>query len=151
MAAIPGINSNPTEPQQVQEEDTTMNISHLLIKGYVEDVIKEARFEVKFRSLTTEEVQKVDTLVVAMNGTEDHRAARNARYLKYLAISVQYVFIKEGADKTTQWDFSELDSAGKEEALKRTSTFIFNKLFALYIQFEDKVGLLIKETDPKNS
>ena len=153
MSNIPGISKateEKTEAPKTQKEDTQMSVSHLLLKGYVVDIIKEGIFEAKFKSLKTEDVHKVDSIVVLTYGTEEHRASRSARYMKYLAESLEYISIQDN-DKPTLWDFSDLDAKAKEEALKDMSSYIFNALFNMYLQFEAKITELLVKLDPKNS
>jgi hypothetical protein len=156
MDNIPGI-SKITEPTEAAKpapkqhvEDTQMSISHLLLKGFVVDIVKEGRFEAKFKSLKTDDVHRIDSMVILNYGTEEHRASRSARYMKYLAESLEYISIEEG-DKPTVWDFSSLEAPAKEEALKEMSSYIFNTLFNMYLKFEGVISKMISEVDPKNS
>jgi hypothetical protein len=132
-------------------EDSSMSISHLLLRGYVEGSIVNEPFEVVFKSLTTEQIHEVDSMVVALQGGGEHRASRNARYMKYLSRSVETVCISHKDKDSTFWDFTELDEKGKEDALKKMSAFVFNKLFAMYMQFEEQVNDLIKTVEIKKS
>ena len=61
---------NPEKPVKVDKEDTNMSISHLLLKGFVESVIKDEPFEVKFKSLTTEEQHASDVIVTRNYGAQ---------------------------------------------------------------------------------
>lgn len=142
-------NSAPVKVN-VELEDTKMSISHLLTKGYAQGLVKDGIITAVFRSLTTEQVHETDSAVVAMFGVQEHRAAKNSRYIKYLSKSL----IKAEVDvegKTTTWDFSELKASEKEEALKDMSSFVFNRLFALYMKFEDDVSKLLDKVDLKKS
>ena len=152
IMTVEGINEIKEEAAEVKlpKEDTKMSVSHLLMRGFVEDVVEEGLFTAKFKSLTTEQVHEADSLIVLTYGTEDHRASRNARYMKYLARSLEYVHIKDG-DKVTDWNFANLDYDEKEKALKKMSSFIFNKIFAMYIQFENTISELLRDLDVKNS
>tara|TARA_R110002096_G_scaffold54771_4_gene141175 strand:- start:774 stop:1247 length:474 start_codon:yes stop_codon:yes gene_type:complete len=157
MDNIPGISKikEPTEPTDAPApvrhvEDTQMSISHLLLKGFVVDVVKEGRFEAKFKSLKTDDVHRIDSIVILHYGTEEHRASRSARYMKYLAESLEYIYIEDG-DAPTVWDFSSLDATAKEEALKEMSSYIFNSLFSMYLKFEGLISDMISEVNPKNS
>ena len=154
---VEGINTvedSPSEPQKpkvtLPTEDTKMSVSHLLMRGYVENVVEDGAFKAKFKSLTTEEVHEADSHIILTYGTEDHRAARNARYMKYLSRSLEYVHISEKG-KITDWNFESLGHEEKEGALGKMSSFIFNKIFAMYVKFENEISDLLKDLDVKNS
>lgn len=153
MNEVEGINPRKADPHTspAPVEDSKISISHLLIKGYVEDTVVEEPFVVQFKSLTTEQIHAIDSLVVVLHGLGEHRASRNARYMKYLSRSIETICIHKVDSDNTFWDFSNLGVEAKEEALGKMSAFIFNKLFGMYMIFEDRVGNLIKTIEVKKS
>lgn len=150
---IEGISPKKEEEVQVTKievEDTKMSVSHLLTKGYVESNVKEGIISARFKSLTTEQVHETDSMVVALYGVNEHRASKNARYIKYLAKSLVIAHL-DVENEITTWDFSGLKEEAKEEALSKMSSFVFNKLFSLYMKFEGMVSELLNSVDVKKS
>ena len=140
-----------THKTTAAKENTRMSLSHLLLHGYVIDEVVDGNFRAKFRSLRVEEVQQVNRDVIHVNGPQETRASTDMRNNKIISKSLMNLSVKDeaGVDLFNK-DFMEMTPESVEDELRKVSAMIYNKVFAMYMLFEDRVSKLIRSTEAKN-
>lgn len=138
------------EKNKEVKQHPTMNISHLMVKGFVTDQITQDNFKVKFRSLKTSEVQNIDRAIMMDHGAQESRVSTTARNNRYLASAIMEYSVMDGDRKIAEADFTEMAESECIGAITSWPSFVYNKIFSMYREFEQKVVDIISGVPSKN-
>ena len=132
-------------------EDSRMSISHLLLYGYVIDTVEDGIFSAKFRSLRVDEINDINIEIVHKFGQAEGRVSSDERHKKIIARSIGHLSVSDQSGKKLyDKDFGDLEISLRERELDKLSSLVYNKVFSMYLKFEENVSNLISRTDIKN-